>query len=265
MANGSATYVDGPCSIFPVRRLATALACAGALVAAAPAHAEVREVGVSPQAPLADPSCPADCTAIGRVSGYPVQIGQVKNPYLINDPGKVVAATIRLGKPDADQLVFFANTFGTQQAQVRLSVLKPARTKRRHRLLAQSEVIDVTNFFGSSPTFALEKPLIVPKRAVIAITSPTWAPMFAINQPNDVAWRFSRQNCDDASESAAQQTLKSLRTYACFKRTARPVYSVTFIPDPKPTTEPPAEGNNNNTQTRASSSHNDSRSGGLRP
>ena len=157
------------------------------------------------------------------------------------------------------------NTFGTASAQVRLSVLKPARTKRRHRLLAQSEVINVQNYFGSSPTFALDKPLIVPKRAVVAITSPTWVPMFATGQPNDTAWRFSRENCDDAAEAAAQQTLKSLRTYACFKRTARPVYSVTFIPDPKPTTEAPANGDNTQNQTRPSSSHSDGQTGGVRP
>jgi hypothetical protein len=247
-----------------MRRFATALACAGALVAAAPAHAEVRELGVSAEVPLAEPSCPADCQAIGRISGYPVQMGALKNPYLINEPGKVVAFSIKLGKPDAEQNTFFSNLFGGQ-SQARISVLKPARTKRRHRLQAQSEVVNLQNYFGSTPTFALEKPLVVTKRTVIALTIPTWVPAFAVNQPSDVAWRFSRENCDDAQEPAAQQTLKSLRTYACFKRTARPVYSVTFIPDPKPTTEPPAEGENGDTQTRGSSSHGDSQTGGVRP
>jgi hypothetical protein len=233
-------------------------------VAAAPAHAEVRELGVSPEAQLADPSCPADCQAIGRVSGYPVQVGALKNPYLINEPGTVVAFTIKLGKPDAEQTTFFTNLFGGQ-SQARLSVLKPARTKRRHRLQAQSEVVNLQSYFGSSPTFALEKPLKVDKRTVIALTIPTWVPAFAVNQPNDTAWRFSRENCDDAQEPAAQQTLKSLRTYACFKRTARPVYSVTFVPDPKPTNEAAAEGQNGENEARQTSSHSDARTGGVRP
>lgn len=220
-----------PCT---VRRLATIFACAGALLGAAPASAEVRELGVSPEAPLVDPSCPQDCQAIGRVSGYPVQIGSLKNPFLITQPGKVVAFTIRLGKPNAEQTTFFANLFGGQP-QVRLSILKPARRKHRHRLLAQSEVFDLQRYLGSSPTFALSAPIAVSKRSVIALTVPTWVPAFAVNQPADVAWRFSRENCDDAQEPAAQQTLKSLRTYACFKRGARPLYTVTFIPDPQPT------------------------------
>jgi hypothetical protein len=248
-----------------MRRFATALACTGALLgAAAPAHAEVRELGVTGEVPLVDPSCPTDCQAIGRVSGYPVQMGALKNPYLVNEAGTVVAFSIKLGKPDAEQTTFFSNLFGGQ-SQVRLSVLKPARTKRRHRLLAHSEVVNVTNYFGSTPTFALEKPLKVDKRSVIALTVPTWVPAFAVNQPNDTAWRFSRENCDDAQEPAAQQTLKSLRTYACFKRTARPVYSVTFIPDPKPTNEAPAEGRDGENEARQTSSHSDGRTGGVRP
>ena len=250
--------------MFPVRRTATALACAAALVAAAPAHAEVRELGVSAEAPLVDPSCPTDCQAIGRVSGYPVQIGGLKNPFLVTEPGTVVAFTIKLGKPDAEQNTVFSNLFGGQ-SQARLAILKPARTKRRHRLLAQSEVFNLQNYFGSTPTFALDKPIKVDKRSVVAITVPTWVPAFAVNQPNDVAWRFSRENCDDAQEPAAQQSLKSLRTYACFKRTARPVYSVTFIPEPKPTSEAQAEDGNGDTQTRGTSSHADSRTGGVRP
>lgn len=247
-----------------MRRLATIFACAGALVAAAPAHAEVRELGVTAEVPLAEPSCPADCQAIGRVSGYPVQMGTLKNPFLISEPGKIVALSIKLGKPDAEQTTFFTNLFGGQ-AQARLSALKPARTKRRHRLLAQSEVFNLQNYFGSTPTFALDRPLKVDRRTVIALTIPTWVPAFAVNQPTDTAWRFSRENCDDAQEPAAQQTLKSLRTYACFKRTARPVYSVTFIPDPKPTNEAPAEGDNTENQTRQSSSRGDSQTGGVRP
>jgi hypothetical protein len=247
-----------------VRRLATIFACSGALVAAAPANAEVRELGVSNESPLVDPSCPADCQAIGRVSGYPVQIGGLKNPFLINEPGKVVAFTVRLGKPDAEQTTFFSNLFGGQ-AQVRLAVLKPARTKRRHRLQAQSEVFNVQRYFGSTPTFALDRPITVDRRTVIALTVPTWIPAFAVNQPADVAWRFSRENCDDAQEPAAQQTLKSLRTYACFKRTARPVYSVTFIPDPKPTSEEAPDGEGTRASAARSGGGSDPQTGGARP
>jgi hypothetical protein len=216
-----------------MRRFATILACAGALVAAAPANAEVRELGSSANAPFVDPSCPTDCQAIGRVTGFPVQIGSVKNPMSVTDHGYVVAFTIRLGKPDAQQTTFFEGLFGGP-SQVRLSILKPQR-KRIHKLIYQSDVFNVTNYFGSTPTFVLKQPLRINFPAVVALTVPTWVPAFAVNQPSTTAWRFSRQNCDNAQEAAAQQTIRSLQPYTCFKTTARPIYSVTFIPDPKPT------------------------------
>lgn len=253
--------------MFPllVRRITTLLVTLSALAAATPANAEVRELGVSSAAPLVDASCPDDCQAIGRVSGFPAQIGSVKNPFFVKTKGKVVAFTIRLGKPDAEQTAFFSNLFGGE-AQVRLSVLRPYRRGRVHRLDGQSEVVNVHNYFGSSPTFALRKPLRVPKRSIIALTVPTWVPAFAVNQPSDTAWRFSRKNCDDAQEPAAQQSRKSKRTYGCFKRTARPLYTVTYIPDPKPTTKRTRSASRSGAgEVRQSASNSDSQTGGVRP
>jgi hypothetical protein len=37
-------------------------------------------------------------------------------------------------------------------------------------------------------------------------------------------------------QRAAQQTKNSVRPYGCLYRTARLLYSVTYIPDPQPTT-----------------------------
>jgi hypothetical protein len=234
-----------------MRRLLPQLITASALLLAltAPAaQAEIREVGVSAEAPLPDPSCPSEpCTAIARVTGYPVQVGTVKNPMLLNEPGKIVAFTLKLGKPNETQSTFFSSRFGAQ-AQVRLSILKPARSKYRHRLLDQSAVFEVNTFFGSNPTFALDKPLIVKKRNVVALTVITWAPSFASALDNTNAWRFSRAgDCDDSADQAAQQTLASLRTFACFRRTSRPLYSATFIPDNKVTNPPTTTENTGDT------------------
>ena len=201
---------------------------------AAPAQGAIREYGVNTSYPLVDPSCPENCQAIGRVTGFPVQINSKKNPMLVNNPGTVVGFTVRLGTPTAEQTTFFSNLFGGE-ASVRLSVLQPWRTKRRHRLVAQSEVFNVQDYLGSSPTFALKKPIRVGKRRILALTVPTWVPAFAVNQPATTAWRFSRDNCDNAEDSAAQQRIRSNQVYNCFKRTARPIYTVYFIRDPKKT------------------------------
>ncbi len=244
-----------------MRRITTALVCLSALAAAAPAQGSVREYGVNDSYPLVDPSCPTECQAIGRVTGFPVQIGPKKNPMLIHSPGTVVAFSVRLGTPTAEQTSFFSNLFGGEP-QVRLSVLQPWRTKRKHRLVAQSETVNVGDYFGSTPTFALKKPIRVGKRRILALTVPTWVPAFAINQPQTTAWRFSRDTCDNAEESAAQQKVRSNQIYSCFKRTARPIYTVTWIPDPKKTTK---RGSKSKPKPQTLTFSGDPQTGGVRP
>ena len=211
--------------------LATACLC---LVAAPSAGATVREVGQP--VPFPEPSCPENCQAIAQVSGYNAEIGKSRNTFRINRPGRVVAFTMRLGQPNQDQLNYFRTTFGGA-SQARVSILKPARTKQRHRLLHQSELFGLEPYFGTTPTFALRRSLPVQKGNIIAITVPTWAPAFAHGLSNDMAWRSSHHDdeCTSAMPpAAAQMRLKSLRIYGCLYRTARLLYSVHFVLDPAP-------------------------------
>ena len=242
----------------------TIFACALALGAASPAGAEVRELGVSATAPLVDPSCPDNCFAIGRVTGYPVQIGTLKNPMLLTGSGKIVAFTVKLGSPTADQITFFNNQFGTPP-QVRLTILKTAKTKHRARVYAQSEDFQVNTYFGSSPTFVPAKPIAVTKREVIAITATSWIPAFTVNQPKDVAWRYARKDCADGTESAALTTLGQLATFNCFSRTARPLYTVTFVPDNKVTTPAPTGTGTTGTGTTGATPKAKTLGGGVTP
>ncbi|HEX8741575.1 MAG TPA: hypothetical protein VF712_00435 [Thermoleophilaceae bacterium] len=209
-------------------------ACLALAAAPAGASADVREVGQPEPFPAA--SCPENCQAIAQVSGYNVEIGKSKNTFRINRPGRVVAFTLRLGEPNADQLNYFKTTFGAR-SQARVSILKPARTKQRHRLLAQSELFDLEPYFGTTPTFALKRSLPVLKGNIIAITVPTWAPAFAHGLANEFAWRSSHHDDDCTSATpppAAQMSINSLRIFGCFYRTARLLYSVSYVLDPAP-------------------------------
>ena len=218
----------------PMKRLLPLVFACLSLAAAPSAGADVREIGQPEPFPAA--SCPENCQAIAQVSGYNVEIGKSKNTFRINRPGRVVAFTMRLGQPNADQLNYFRTTFGGAP-QARVSILKPARTKQRHRLLQQSEVFNLERYLGSTPTFALRRSLPVLKGNIIAITVPTWAPAFAHGLANDNAWRSSHHDDDCTSAmppAAAQMSLNSLRIYGCFYRTARLLYSVHFVLDPTP-------------------------------
>jgi hypothetical protein len=207
-----------------------------ALVAVTVAGARVAELGTTLDDHTA--SCPDNCQAIGQVSGFQIQQGTRKNPYRLRSYGKVVAFSIKLGKPNASQIDFFNKLFGGPP-QVMLTVLKPyvpkkgeAKQPLKYVLAGSSPLFDLTNFFGSEPTFALPRPLSIKPGYIVGITVPTWAPAFAVNLADDMQWRSSRdpKACNDVKQDAAQDIRGSARTYG-----------VTYIPDPKPTTAPPAK------------------------
>jgi hypothetical protein len=220
-----------------VRRLIPAIAVLAALVAAAPAGAAtMRELGIDNASPFQAAGCPLNCEAIGQVTGYQVQIGRARNPYMLRRKGRIVAFTVSLGKPNRKQNRFFADLYGSMP-KVRLSILKLTRRGRRARLTAQSGTFKIRPWLGSNPTFALKESLRVGRRSVVAITTSSWFPGFAVKLGRSYAWRSSRSSaaCEDVQQPAAHQTLGTVRRYGCFYRTARLLYSATFIPDPKPT------------------------------
>ena len=224
-----------------MKRLLTITAAALAITMPQAASAKVVELGG--KVPRAQVSCPANCQAIGRVTGYQGRAGAVREPFLIPRAGKIVAFTIRLGQPDANQRQFFEDLYGGPP-QVRLSILRPGTGRKRleHRLVAQTKAFRVDDHFGAAPTFVLDEPLKVPRKTIAAITVPTWVPAFAVGLPRDHWWRSSRQRrrCDNVSQRAHQTALMSVKVFGCTYFTARLYYTVTYIPDNRPTT-PAAE------------------------
>jgi hypothetical protein len=190
-------------------------------------------------------SCPADpCEAAVRVTALQGRIaGGRKNPYYIRRDGYIVAFTVQLSRPTDEQITFFNDNFGTP-AQVRLAVLRRGdsrKTRLNYRLVAQSDLYEVDQYLGSSPTFVLDEPLRVRKTNWIAITVPTWAPIFSNNLTGQDWWRSSRQknNCEPprSLNQFAAQTPRDVSVFGCTYHGARLLYTATYIPDPRPTVE----------------------------
>jgi hypothetical protein len=216
-----------------------------ALIAALalPSSASARVIELGAVADDANPSCPGNpCEAAVRVTALQGRAsGGPKNPYYIRRDGYIVAFTLELSEPTAEQIDFFNDNFGSP-AQVRLSVLRRGDTRKtrlNYRLISQTENFEVDRYFGSSPTFVLPEPLRVRKTNWIAVTVPTWAPMFANNLGRSDWWRASRtKNSCDAPRSLRQFALSDLRevnVFGCSYSGARLLYTATYIPDPKPT------------------------------
>ncbi len=219
----------------PMRRITLfPLVCALLLLSAPAASAEVQELGLSSDRPAS--SCPKDCQAVGRVTGYTVtQKGGSPNPFKVKASGKVVAFSLRLGKPNASQAAYFRQNFGGTP-KARISILRRGKNNV-HRLLAQSGSFKLERYFGSTPTFALDRPLKVPAGAYVALTVPTWAPAFSVGLGKNEVWRSSRAKgkCDRVTGHYTHQKINSLKTYGCTYPNARLRYTATFVTDPKPT------------------------------
>ena len=246
-----------------LHRLAIAVAIAvfaGALAAVLATGEAVgaARVAVLGAAAPATPSCPTSCQAIGKTTGFQSSITGASNPFVVSSRGRIVAWSIKTGAPSTkpnpnndnqSDFDFFVKTFGGTP-KARISVLKPImkQIKQGHpiyKLKSQSPVEDLSSYLGQTTTFTLDAPLRVKPNNVVALTVPTWAPAFAINQSANTKWVASRKRgkCNDTADILAgtpQDALGSQRAFGCTYNTARLLYSATVVADPnqKPATPP---------------------------
>jgi hypothetical protein len=233
--------------------VAIAVAVFAALLAAAlhtgKAGAAPRVLVFGAAAP-ATPSCPATCQAVGKTTGFQTSITGARNPFMVSSKGRIVAWSIKTGAPSTkpnpnnnnqSDLDFFNKTFGGTP-KARISVLKPIMKQIKaghpiYKLKSQSPVEDLSDFLGQTTTFTLDSPLRVKPKNIVALTVPTWAPAFAINQSADTKWQASRKRgkCNATADILAgtpQEAVGSERAYGCTYNTARLLYSATVVPDP---------------------------------
>jgi hypothetical protein len=237
---------------------AIAVLAAALAVALGTGSAGAAQVTVLGAAAPATPSCPNACQAVGKTTGFQVAITGARNPFVVPARGRIVAWSIKTGLPSTkpnpnnnnqSDMDFFNKTFGGTP-KARISVLKPIMKsikegKPIYKLKSQSPVEDLTDFLGQTTTFTLDTPLRVKANQIVALTVPTWAPAFAINQSADTKWQASRKkakcnNTDDILAGTPQEAPGSLRAYGCTYNTARLLYSATFVADPNqaPATPP---------------------------
>jgi hypothetical protein len=238
----------------------TLLAAAGllaALVAVAAPRADsaplrVVVLGQTPETPPA--SCPGKivnnvevtpCRVEGHVTGFQAIADGVARPYEAPFEGKIVAWSITLAKPSTtetdtttDEVGFFNDFLGTP-SQARIGVLRPIEDSNppKYKLVRQSPLEVLNPYFGSTPVFALDHPLTVLKGQVVALTIPTWAPMFAFNVSADNTWRGSRlpEHCSskvDIQGGHPQQGVGKIKTYGCYYSNARLLYTATLVKKP---------------------------------
>jgi hypothetical protein len=226
-----------------MKRMLLSLALVAFAAVPSAASARVVELGAGSTQPAVS-SCPGNpCRAVYQVTGYQGRSGNLKNPFYIRRDGYLVAFTVTLPELAQNQIDSFNARFGGAPS-VRLSTLRRGdkrKTRLNHRLLRQSDVYDVENYLGSSPTFVFKEPLRVKKGNLVALTVPTWVPALAADLTGSNWWRSSRLKgkcgSDDAlAPPSTQETPREIIRYGCTYKRARLLYTATYIPDPRPTT-----------------------------
>jgi len=220
----------------PLIRALTAV-CAALACAVVPATATARIIEVGQAATEAVPTCPANpCLAVSRTTGYQAKVVDSRAVYVVPRAGKIVAWTVRLGSPAKRQIEFFEDNFG--KASAGLSVLKRG-DRLFGRVLTQTPVVQLSDYFGQTVQFPLDRPLNVRRGQIIALTVPTWAPALSTLTEDGSSWRASRalNRCDDTDRQTAQLTVGALTQYRCLYK-ARLTYTATLITNPKPNKKP---------------------------
>ncbi len=189
--------------------------------------------------------CPGACVVQARVTGFQTTIGNERHPFVAPARGRIVGWSIKLGEPTKAVNRAFNKRFGAASGGI--SLLQPVkvrkskgRTVRRYRLLRQSPLQRLQPRFGTTATFALAQSLRVKKGQVVALTIPSWAPVFSAEDP-DARWRASRAATKrrgactvkggfaNLAAGAPHQLIGSERRYGCAYRGSRLLYSAMFI------------------------------------
>ena len=212
------------------RILAGALAVAGLAALPATASARLEEIGKLERG--VQGSCPANCLAIPRTTGYQAKVGANRGTYIIPRDGRIVAWTVSLGKPGPNQTKFFNERLGGE-SQAALVILQPG-PHLTDTVVAKAPLVNLEPYFGLYVQFPLERTIPVKKGQLLALSVPTWAPALQVNLGGDTSWRSSRARgqCNDTADQSALVGRRTSAQFYCLYRTARLTYSATLVSTP---------------------------------
>jgi hypothetical protein len=197
------------------------------------AATELGHAGKTPK-----PLCPKNCLATGTVTGFQVSANGRKGLFTIPSGGHIVAWSATLSDPEPSQTADFNSKFANKRfdtSVARLAILKPKK-KSNYKLVKQSPPVELQETFGSKPIFTLKKPLKVKKGQRVALTLPTWAPLYVNGLDTaDNEWIASRSpdkcGVNDLLDAQPHQKLGSTRRYGCRFSGERLLYRAFFVPD----------------------------------
>lgn len=220
-------------------------AAVGAAAFPAAASAASTELGAT-HSPLVAPACPpklpaAQCTIIlTRVTALETLRDGSAYPTRVTQAGRITSFTVGLSllsanKATRKRFIHFLDSRYGGTTRVAITVLRPGggrKTDFRWRVVAESPIYHVEPFLGSVVQIPLDTTLAVQPGDVVALTTPTWAPVLTIDiNSKQFAYRQSRTSgCSGPPlTSQAQLTGSQTADYKCNYPGTRLEYSATEV------------------------------------
>jgi hypothetical protein len=209
------------------------------------AYAAYTELGAT-KSPLVAPSCPptlpaAQCTIIlTRVTALETLRDGATYPTTVRQAGRITSFTVGLSNLSSNKstrksfIHYLDATYGGT-TRIAITVLRPGGGKKTDfswTVVAESPIYHVEPYLGSVVQIPLETTLEVKPGDVIALTTPTWAPVLTIDvNGKKFAYRQSRSsNCSGPpATSQAQVTSAQTANYKCDYPGTRLEYSATEV------------------------------------
>jgi hypothetical protein len=227
--------------------LGAVLAAAAVALAAVPAYGAIIELGAT-KTPLLAPACPPKTTPqqcviiLTRVTALETIRDGLAYPTTVKKAGRIVAFTVGLSALSASRttrltdIKFLDHQYGGT-TQLAITVLAPSGAKklRQWKVVAESPLFHVQPYLGEVVQLPLTSTLPVRRGDVIALTTPTWAPVLSIDlSAKQFAYRQSRAaNCiNPAGTSRAQLTVGASARYSCDYPGTRVEYTATEVTSP---------------------------------
>jgi hypothetical protein len=211
----------------------------------AAAYAAYTELGAT-RSPIIAPVCPpgvssANCTIIlTRVTALETLRDGVAYPTKVTRAGRITAFTVglsNLSSSKATRKSFIHYLDATYGGTTRLAVTVLRRgggkkTDFRWKVVGESAIYHVQPYLGSVVQIPLESTIEVKPGDVIALTTPTWAPILTIDvDSKKFAYRQSRSTNCSSPPATSQAQLSSSQTanYQCDYPGTRLEYSATEV------------------------------------
>ncbi len=185
-------------------------------------------------------SCPA---VLAHTTALETIAGAATYPTTVKSAGSLVSFTVALSRlasskaGQAKDVTALDRAFGAPPEAL-VTVLKPVgpAKQRRWAVAAVSPTYALSSYVGGAVELALSRSLQVSPGEVIALTTPTWAPVLYAGAPKQLAYRESRSsNCASRpNPSAAQLAVGRSAQYGCNYPGAGAAYSDHVIPAPVP-------------------------------